>query len=112
MPSGDWGVGMARLSKTGSKASQAKGRTESQTKGRMIVRTKRRAAPEAKVGKRLSVSELEAQLQRPTIELNEALERQAAHGLPGTRQDDGVRTVQRVHPGNVGYGLPVRIQQR
>jgi signal transduction histidine kinase len=61
---------MARLSKTGSKASQ--------TKGRKNATTKRRAAPAAKPRKRHSVSELEAQLQRQTIDLNEALEQQAA----------------------------------
>jgi signal transduction histidine kinase len=61
---------MARLTKTGSKASQ--------TKGRKTAKTKRHAAPEAKPRKRRSVSELGAQLQRRTIELNEALEQQAA----------------------------------
>ena len=67
---------MARLSKTGSKASKA--RKASQIKGRKNAKTKSRAAPAAKVGKRLSVSELGAQLQRRTIELNEALAQQAA----------------------------------
>ncbi|HEX7565111.1 MAG TPA: GAF domain-containing protein [Bradyrhizobium sp.] len=69
---------MARLSKTGSKASKAKARKASQIKGRKNAKTKSRAAPAAKVGKRLSVSELEAELQRRTIELNEALAQQAA----------------------------------
>ena len=69
---------MARLSKTGSKASNAKDRKTSQIKGRKNAKTKSRSAPAAKVGKRLSVSELEAQLQRRTIELNETLAQQAA----------------------------------
>ena len=30
---------------------------------------------------------------------------QAAHGFPGTRQNASVRTVPRVHPGNVGLIL-------
>ena len=69
---------MARLSKTSSKASKAKARKASQTKGRKTAKTKRHAAPAAKPRKRRSVSELEAQLQRRAIELNEALEQQAA----------------------------------
>jgi len=69
---------MPRLSKTGSKASKAKAHKASQTKGRKSALTKRRSAPAAKPRKRRSVSGLEAQLRRRTIELNEALEQQAA----------------------------------
>src|ERR1035437_921367 len=69
---------MPRLSKTGSKASKAKARRASQTKGRKSAPSKRRAAPAAKPRKRRSGSGLEAQLRRRTIELNEALEQQAA----------------------------------
>src|ERR1019366_489939 len=46
--------------------------------GRKTAKTKRHAAPAAKPRKRRSVSELEAQLQRRTIELNEAQEQQVA----------------------------------
>jgi two-component system, NtrC family, sensor kinase len=69
---------MARLSKTSSKASKAKARKASQTKGRKTAKTKRHAAPAAKPRKRRSVSELEAQLQLRTKELDEALTRQNA----------------------------------
>jgi two-component system NtrC family sensor kinase len=69
---------MARLSKTSSKASKAKARKASQTKGRKTAKTKRHAAPAAKPRKRRSVSELEAQLQLRTKELDEALARQNA----------------------------------
>ena len=69
---------MVRVAKTGSKASKAKARRASQTKGRKSAPSKRRAAPAAKPRKRRSLSGLEAQLRRRTIELNEALEQQAA----------------------------------
>ena len=69
---------MARLSRTGSKANKAKARKASQTKGRKHAATKRRAAPAAKPRKCDTVSELKAKFQRQTIDLNEALERQAA----------------------------------
>lgn len=36
----------------------------------------------------------------------------AAHDFPETRHNDSVRIVRRIHPGNVGYGRPGRIQQR
>ena len=69
---------MARLSRTGSKANKAKAHKSSKTKGRKNATTKRRPATAAKPRKRNSVSDLEAQLQRQTIDLNEALEQQAA----------------------------------
>ena len=62
---------MARPSRTGGKASEAKARNASSSKGRKTTKTKRRIAPGATRAKRGSVSD-------PSKDLKEAREQQAA----------------------------------
>jgi two-component system NtrC family sensor kinase len=70
---------MARASKTGNKARRAKaGRGGSSQKGRKSAQTKRRTASSNTRHKALSVAALRSQLEHQTIELDQALERQAA----------------------------------
>ncbi|UWU94262.1 GAF domain-containing protein [Bradyrhizobium sp. CB1015] len=69
---------MTRVVKTGNKAAKARARRRSAPKGRKSAKTKCGIAPSATRREAVSVADLQAQLERRTVELDQALEQQTA----------------------------------
>jgi two-component system, NtrC family, sensor kinase len=69
---------MGWRSTTGGKASKVKARKANRAKGRGTTKTKRRGVPPATPRKRLSLSNLQKQLEGRTVELNESQAQQTA----------------------------------
>jgi hypothetical protein len=78
MPALDPGAEMVRVLKTGSKATRAKARETRAPKGRKSAKTKRGIESSITRRQPASAADLQAQLERRTIELDRALERQTA----------------------------------
>src|SRR5450631_3106154 len=78
MPFLDRGSDMGWRSTTGGKASKVKARKANRAKGRGTTKTKRRGVPPATPRKRLSLSNLQKQLEGRTVELNESQAQQTA----------------------------------
>ncbi|MBB4391351.1 sensor histidine kinase [Bradyrhizobium sp. ERR14] len=69
---------MTRVVKTGNKAAKARARRRSSPKGRKSAKTKRGIAPSVTRREAASVADLQAQLERRTVELDQSLEQQTA----------------------------------
>ncbi|MGL3106509.1 sensor histidine kinase [Bradyrhizobium sp. BR 1432] len=69
---------MTRVVKTGNKAAKARARRRSAPKGRKSAKTKCGIAPSVTRREAVSVADLQAQLERRTVELDQALEQQTA----------------------------------